>query len=97
VPLGTFTGWNIQLPPLASLHFLAGLVGSFEPFPQTRVEREKTGDTRWSIAERYTSRQDYLDRIRHAAEELERQHLALAGDVPAILREAGAIWDGIVK
>jgi hypothetical protein len=97
VPLGTFTGWNIQLPPLASLHFLAGLAGSFEPFPRTRVEREKTGDARRSIAERYTSRQDYLDRIRHAGEELERQHLALAGDVPAILREAGAIWDGIVK
>jgi hypothetical protein len=97
VPLGTFTGWNIQLPPLPGLHYLAGLVGSFELFPRSRDEREKSGDARTSIADRYTSRQDYLDRVQHASEGLVRQRLLLAGDVPAIVRQAGVLWDGIVK
>ena len=32
--------------------------------PRTRAEREATGDPRPSIAERYASREDYLDRVR---------------------------------
>ncbi|PWU12766.1 MAG: hypothetical protein C5B51_00095 [Terriglobia bacterium] len=96
VPLGTFTGWNVQLPQLADLHYLSGLVGSFAPLPRTREEREKTKDTRRSIGERYSSRQAYLDRVQQAAEELVRQRLMLKDDVAAVLRRAAAMWDGLL-
>jgi hypothetical protein len=95
-PLGTFTGWNVQLPQMASLHFLAGLIGSFEPFPRTREDREKTADTRKSIRERYASRQDYLDRVQKAVEQLVRQRLMLADDAASVLRRAGAMWDALL-
>ncbi|HJT87829.1 MAG TPA: alpha/beta hydrolase domain-containing protein, partial [Bryobacteraceae bacterium] len=95
VPLGTFTGWNVRLPELRSLHFLAGLIGSFEPFPKTRAERRKSGDARRSIAERYAGRQDYLERVRGAAQALVRERLLLAGDVPAVMERAAAMWDAI--
>lgn len=95
VPLGTYTGWNVRFPELPGLHFLAGLYGSFEPFPRTAAERQRTGDARQSITERYKDRQDYLDHVQRAARELVRQRLMLAADVPAVLRRAGVTWDAI--
>ena len=32
VPLGTYTGWNVTVPQLSDLGYLAGLIGGFEPF-----------------------------------------------------------------
>lgn len=93
VPLGTHTGWNVSTFPLSGLRYLAGLVGSFEPFARTRAERERTGDERRSIEERYTSRQDYLDRVRRAAADLVRERLLLQADVDGVLQRAGRTWD----
>lgn len=97
VPLGTYTGWNIALPQLTSFRYLGGLVGSFEPFPLTRAEREQTGDDRASIAERYAGRQDYLDKVKRAAEDLVRQRFALAEDVPAMVERAALMWDALAN
>jgi Alpha/beta hydrolase domain len=96
VPLGTYTGWNIHLPQLRSLEYLAGLVGSFEPFAKTREEREKSGDPRLSFAERYSSKQDYLDRVQRAVRGLVTERFTLPGDVAAVMERAGEMWDAIV-
>jgi hypothetical protein len=80
---------------LSSLDYLAGLAGSFEPFPKTREEREKAADARKSIAERYTSRRNYIDQVNRAAQELVRQRFMLAEDIEAVASEAGALWDVI--
>lgn len=96
VPIGTYTGWNIHLSQLRSLGYLAGLVGSFEPFAKTREERERAGDARLSIAERYSSKQDYLDRVQQAVRNLVNQRFLLSGDVGAIMQQAGEMWDAIV-
>jgi hypothetical protein len=96
VPLGTYTGWNFTVPALSNLGYLAGLVGGFEPFPLTKEQREKSGDTRLSIAERYASRQNYLDRVRRSAEELVRQRFMRREDVPAVVLRAGETWRAIV-
>ncbi len=96
VPLGTYTGWNVTVPQLAGLGYLAGLIGGFEPFPLTREQREKGGDARLSIGERYSSRQDYLDRVKRAAADLVRQRFMRADDVPAVVRRAEEIWNAVV-
>jgi hypothetical protein len=96
VPLGTYTGWNVSVPQLADLHYLAGLLGSFQPFARTRAERQRSKDPRLSIEERYSSREDYLARVSRAAQDLVRQRFLLAADVPAVLRRAAALWDAIV-
>jgi hypothetical protein len=95
-PLGTYTGWNVQVPEYRGLHYLAGLLGSFEPFARTRADRERSGDVRRSIADRYRDRQDYLNQVERAARDLVKQRLLLASDVPAVLRRAAIMWDGLV-
>ncbi len=44
-PLGTYTGWNRTVMPLEELGYLAGLVGSFEPFARTRADRQRRRST----------------------------------------------------
>jgi Alpha/beta hydrolase domain len=96
VPLGTYTGWNVSTFPLSGLRYLAGLVGSFEAFPRTRADRERTGDARRSIEERYTGRDDYLQRVRRAATDLVRDRFLLPPDVDGVLERAERAWDVIV-
>jgi hypothetical protein len=97
VPLGTFTGWNIAQPPLSGLRYLAGLIGSFEPFARTREERERTGDPRLSIAERYQGRQDYLSKVTRAAADLVRQRFLRTEDVDALVQQASSRWDALAN
>ena len=96
VPLGTFTGWNYQLPAMPDLDYLAGLVGSFIPFAGTARERKASGDARLSIAERYSGREDFLDKVRSSAQNLVSRRLLRAEDVNAIVAESGARWDYLV-
>ncbi|HZL92317.1 MAG TPA: alpha/beta hydrolase domain-containing protein [Vicinamibacterales bacterium] len=96
VPLGTHTGWNVSTYPLSGLRYLAGLVGSFQPFAKTRAEREQSGDSRPSIEERYTNRQDYLQRVRRAATDLVRERFVLDSDVEALVQQADQTWTVIV-
>ena len=67
VPLATHTGWNYRQASIGAPDRLASEIGSYLPLPRTRADREKTGDGRKSIAERYASREDYLGRISLAA------------------------------
>ncbi len=96
VPLGTHTGWNVSTYPLSGLRYLAGLVGSFQPFATTRAEREQSGDSRPSIEERYTNRQDYLQRVKRAATDLVRERFVLDSDVEALVQQADQTWTVIV-
>ena len=96
VPLGTHTGWNVSTFPLSGLRYLAGLVGSFQPFAKTKAEREQSGDSRASIEERYANRQDYLQRVRRAASDLVRERFALQDDVEGIVQQADQTWSVIV-
>jgi hypothetical protein len=95
VPLGTHTGWNFTVFPLSGLGYLAGLAGAFEPFPRTRAERERSRDERRSIAERYSSRADYVSRVRQAATDLVRERFMLASDVDAVVDRAARTWDAV--
>ena len=96
VPLGTHTGWNVSSYPLSGLRYLAGLVGSFQPFARTKAEREQSGDSRPSIEERYANRQDYLQRVRRAAADLARERFLLQADVEGVVEQAEQTWAVIV-
>ena len=67
--------------------------GSTFPFPATRAERERTGDPRPSIEERYRDRDEYLAKVRAAAEELVRQRYLLEEDIETTLMLAGRRYD----
>ena len=93
VPLGTYTGWNYYDPPPGKLQPLAGLIGSYFPFPKTRAERQRKHDPRISIEERYAGRGEYLTRLAAAARELVGQRYLLQRDVAQIVDAAGRHWD----
>ena len=92
-PLATFTGWNPRHPEQGAPGDLMQMIGSTLVFARDRVERERRGDPRPSIAERYASRGAYLDAVRKAAEVLVAARHALGEDVEAMVERAGRRWD----
>jgi hypothetical protein len=84
VPTGTNAGQNQPQT------FTCMLVGSFSPFATTKAERERTGDPRPSIEERYYGRDDYVRRIRIAAQDLVARGLLLSDDAAVIVQEAAS-------
>jgi len=97
VPLATYTGWNLRDAQIGAPDVAMDMVGSFLPFARTRAEREKTGDPRKSIAERYASRDEYLNKVAAVAEPLVRQRLLLERDVKPIAARAAARWDALTN
>jgi len=93
VPLATYTGWNLRSPGIGAPDELYSMTGSFIPFARTRAEREKTGDPRLSVEERYTSKQAYLDKVEAAAGDLVKERFLLQRDVPLVVARASAEWD----
>jgi hypothetical protein len=93
VPLATHTGWNLRHPDIGGVEQLLVFAGATLPFPTTRGERERTGDPRPAIAERYASREDYLARVRAAAAALANERYLLEEDVDTSLAFAARMWD----
>ncbi len=77
VPLGTFTGWNMYAPPYPAGE-LADRDGTFLAFAETAAERQRNGDPRRSVAERYPNGNVALRR--EATQALLRERLLLADD-----------------
>ena len=84
MPLGTNGGQN------APQTFTCSLVGSFSPFAATKAERERSGDARLSIEERYQGRDDYVNRVRMSAQDLVSRGLLLSEDAAVIVQQAAS-------
>jgi hypothetical protein len=93
VPLATHTGWNYRRPSIGAPTRLASEIGAYRPLPRTRADRERTGDSRRSIEERYASREDYLGRISIAALALVDERYLLPDDMAEMVRQAAAHYD----
>ena len=93
VPLATHTGWNYRRPEIGAPDRLASEIGSYLPLPRTAADRERTGDGRMSIEERYASREDYLGRIARGRATLVDQRYVLAEDVPDVIARAARHYD----
>ncbi len=97
VPLATYTGWNLRDPKAGSPDVIYDMVGSMIPFPRTRAEREKSGDPRPSIEERYKNRDEYVQKVEQAAQPLVHDRLLLERDVPRIATKAAERWDLVMS
>ena len=97
VPLCTHTGWNPRHADIGGAEQLLVFAGATIPFPLTRRQREETHDPRLSIAERYASRADYLDRVREAARSLSRSGYLLEEDIELSVAAAARVWDRFVR
>jgi Alpha/beta hydrolase domain len=97
VPLATYAGWNLRAPELGAVDELLSMVGSFIPFARTKAERLKLRDPRASIEERYQNRQEYLERVKVAAQGLVREGYLLEADIGSIVTGAGDKWDYLLE
>jgi hypothetical protein len=91
VPLATYTGWNPRKPGYGAPD-QCGSTGSTLPFALTAGARSASGDSRLSLAERYSSEDDYVSKVRAAAEALVKQRLLLAEDVDFYVKQAQKAW-----
>jgi len=93
VPLATYSGWNFRNAALGGADQLYPLLGSYIPFPSTAARRENAKDPRASIAERYASRQAYLDRFQKEGAKLVSERYLLPDDLQILVKRAGDHWD----
>src|SRR5690242_19832297 len=92
VPLATYTGWNLRDPKIGGAEGLYALQGSMIPFARTKAEREKAGDPRPSIEERYKDEAEYMRWIEATTRELVKERFILERDVPLVTARAKSRW-----
>jgi hypothetical protein len=97
VPIATYTGWNLRDPSIGAPEQRASFEGSYLPFPKTAAERQERRDPRESIAERYTSREDYLTRYSRALDELVKQRWVVKEDRQALMLRGKQEWEEATK
>ncbi|HJU44474.1 MAG TPA: alpha/beta hydrolase domain-containing protein [Vicinamibacterales bacterium] len=93
VPVATYTGWNLFNEKSGPTNVVSSMQGSFIPLARTKAERDRSGDPRKSVEERYRGRDQYLAEITKAANDLVAKGYLLKADVPAIVEQAGTRWD----
>jgi hypothetical protein len=97
VPLATYTGWNLRGPSIGAPDQRVSFEGSYLPFPRTAADRQRVGDPRKSMAERYAGRQDYVNQYTKAIDVLVKQRWILPEDRDT-LRERGEMeWSEATK
>ena len=97
VPLATHAGWNYRDRSIGAPDRLAGEIGSYIPFPRTRADRERTGDPRLSVEERYRNRDEYVGKVAAAALDLVAKGYLLAEDVADQLKHAVEHYDWAIS
>ncbi|HEV3409172.1 MAG TPA: alpha/beta hydrolase domain-containing protein, partial [Chthoniobacterales bacterium] len=93
VPLATYTGWNLRDPQTGMAGERVSFLGSFFPLPKTQADAESIVDPRKPIAERYSSREEYLAKFRDAADKLAGDGFLLKEDIDALVARGGEEWD----
>jgi hypothetical protein len=84
VPLATCTGWNPRNPATGGADLLVRAMGSTLPFAPEEIQT------------RYSSRDEFLTRIRRAAETLVSERYMLSHDVTGVVGASGDRWDEFV-
>ncbi len=92
VPLATFASWNLRDPSIGAPDQRVSFEASYIPFPKTAADRQKAGDPRKSIEERYTSREDYMTRYASAVDDLVKQRWVLPEDRGPLLQRGSEEW-----
>ena len=93
VPLATYTGWNFRNEKIGGTQQLVALLGSYIPLAQTKAERDAAHDPRPSMAERYMTKEQYLEKINRAAAALVKDGYLLSDDVAPVVKRAAEHWD----
>lgn len=94
-PVATHTQWSLR-GAVVNPGELVDFYGTLIPFPRDRAERERRGDPRKSVIERYGDRTAYLEIVRRHAETLVRSGFLLVEDVPGVVERAERHWTWVM-
>jgi hypothetical protein len=97
VPLGTYASWNLRDPSIGAPDQRLAFQTSYMPFPKTAAERQKSGDPRKSIAERYAGGEAYMKRYKSAVDDLVKQRWILLEDRESLLHRGEQEWAEATK
>ena len=97
VPVATHTGFNVRHPDSGGAGQILEYVGLSLPFAKDAQTRRAQRDPRPSIAERYGDRDDYLQQIRTAAEQLVQERYLLEEDIDLCIKLASERYDAAVE
>ena len=78
-PVATYIGWALRKAGFAEGELMM-TNGCIKAFARTKAERERIGDPRLSIEERYPSHQAYIDIVKRAVAELVQEGFMLPED-----------------
>jgi hypothetical protein len=96
-PLATYAPWNLRDPSIGAADQRVAFEASWIPFPKTEADRERTGDPRKSVEERYKSKDAYLRRYSNALDQLIKDRWILPEDRDAVLERGEQEWDLATK
>ena len=97
MPVATYTGWNLRDPSIGNPGLFIGITGGLAgwtlPLPATPADQGSSGDPRPSIEELYADRDDYLHKVREAAQSLVDEGYMLEEDLDLVSERAGLRFD----
>jgi Alpha/beta hydrolase domain len=96
-PLATYAAWNLRDPSIGAPDQRVAFEASWIPFPKTAADRQRTGDPRKSIEERYKSKEFYLRHYSNALDQLIKDRWILSEDRDAVLERGVQEWDFATK
>jgi hypothetical protein len=94
-PLATYTPWSLRGGAI-NPDELVDFYGTLIPFPRDRMERERSGDPRASVAERYGDISRYLELVKRHAESLVQSGFLLVEDIPRVVKQAERRWTWVM-
>lgn len=92
VPLATYASWNLRDPSIGAPDQRVSFEGSYISFAKTAAERQKNGDPRRSIEERYSGHEDYMTRYTKALDDLVKQRWILSEDRNQVVERGEKEW-----
>jgi len=90
-PVATYAPWSLRGGKLSPGE-LVDFYGTLIPFPRDRADRERTGDPRLSVTERYGDRKRYMQIVARYSEALVQSGWLLVEDVPRVIEQAERHW-----
>ncbi len=97
VPLGSYASWNLRDKSIGAPDQRVSFECSYIQFLKTAAERQKSGDPRKSIQERYSGHDDYMARFTKATDELIKQRWILPEDRESLMHRGEQEWEEAAK
>lgn len=92
-PVGTHTGWNPRHPDMGGADQLMPMRGFSIFLPVSAEERQRSGDERRSLEERYPTKDDYLAQVRGVVKALVSARHLLPEDAERVIDDASVRYD----